>query len=470
MTWQNWAGTASADPARRYWPRSAADISAAVTASGAAGLTVRALGSGHSFTPAAATTGAALDLSGWTGIVSSDIPAGLVTVRSGTTIRELNTALDALGLAMPNLGDIDAQTIAGAISTGTHGTGVRIGGLATFVEALELVLADGSVVTCSAATRPDLFAAARVSLGAFGVISTVTLRCVPAFTLAADERPMTLPEVLDRFDEFADGNDHFEFYWFPYGKNALVKRNNRVGTPTSAPGIALTPAVGAPEGGPPGGTGGGESPVRRGGMGGIVPPGRMPAWRRMWEYEVMENVAFGGLCRTGRTVPALIKPLNRLAAATLGKRSYSAPSHQVFVTPRRVRFVESEYAVPRESLLDVLSELRAGVPRLETPVMFPVEVRVAAADDVWLSTAYGRDTAYVAIHQYVGLPYKEYFRLFQSIAASVGGRPHWGKMHTLDAERFQELYPRFGDFVRVRDETDPDGRFTNPYLEQVFGR
>jgi FAD-linked oxidoreductase len=434
MTWQNWAGTASADPARRYWPRSAADISAAVTESGAAGLTVRALGSGHSFTPAAATTGAALDLSGWTGVVSSDIPAGLVTVRSGTTIRELNPALDALGLAMPNLGDIDAQTIAGAISTGTHGTGSRIGGLATFVEALELVLADGSVVACSAETRPDLFAAARVSLGAFGVISTVTLRCVPAFTLAADERPMPLPEVLDRFDEFADGNDHFEFYWFPYGKNALVKRNNRVFP------------------------------------GGIVTPGNMSALRRMWEYEVMENAAFGGLCRTGRTVPALIKPLNRLAAATLGKRSYSAPSHQVFVTPRRVRFVESEYAVPRESLLDVLSELRGGVPRLETPVMFPVEVRVAAVDDVWLSTAYGRDTAYVAIHQYVGLPYKEYFRLFESIATSVGGRPHWGKMHTLDAERFQELYPRFGDFVRVRAETDPDGRFTNPYLEQVFGR
>jgi FAD-linked oxidoreductase len=437
MTWQNWAGTASADPARRYWPRSAADIAAAVTESGEAGLTVRALGSGHSFTPAAATAGAALDLSGWTGIVSSDIPAGLVTVRSGTTIRELNTALDALGLAMPNLGDIDAQTIAGAISTGTHGTGARIGGLAAFVEALELVLADGSVLACSAATRPDLFAAARVSLGAFGVISTVTLRCVPAFTLAADERPLPLPEVLARFDEFADGNDHFEFYWFPYGQNALVKRNKRV----------------FPEG-----------------SGGIVPPGKMSRFRRFWEYEVMENVAFGGLCRTGRTVPALIKPLNRLAAGTLGKRAYSAPSHQVFVTPRRVRFVESEYAVPRESLLDVLSELRAGVPRLETSVMFPVEVRVAAADDIWLSTAYGRDTAYVAIHQYAGLPYKEYFRLFQSIATCVGGRPHWGKMHTLDAERFRELYPRFEDFVRLRDETDPDGRFTNPYLEQVFGR
>jgi FAD-linked oxidoreductase len=431
MTWQNWAGTASADPVRRAWPRSAEEIANAITAAGNDGLTVRALGSGHSFTPAAATSGIALDLSGWAGVIGADLDSGLVTVRSGTTIRDLNAALDALGLAMANLGDIDAQTVSGAISTGTHGTGAGLGGIATQVTGLQLVLGDGSVVSCSADERPDLFNAARVSVGALGVLSTVTLQCVPAFRLAADERPMPLAEVLDRFGEFAAGNDHFEFYWFPYGKNALVKRNNRL----------------------VGGDG----------------PSAMPGWRRFLEYEVMENAAFGALCRTGRAVPATIKPLNRLAAATLSKRTYSAPSHEVFVTPRRVRFVESEYAVPRESLLDVLAELRDGVARLADPVMFPVEVRVAAADDVWLSTAYGRDSAYVAIHQYVGLPYADYFRLFESIATSVGGRPHWGKMHTRDAAYLGQAYPRFADFLRVRDETDPGRRFANPYLTQVFG-
>ncbi len=436
MTWQNWAGTASADPARRYSPRTAEAIAGAIREAARAGLTVRALGSGHSFTPAAATSGAALDLSLWTGVVSADAESGLVTVRSGTTLRSLNAALDVLGLAMANLGDIDVQTISGAISTGTHGTGARLGGLATQVTALDLVLADGSVVSCSAGQRPDLFAAARVSLGALGVISAVTLRCVPAFSLAADERPMPLEEVAARFAEFAADNDHFEFFWFPYGKNALVKRNNRV---TVAEGRAK-PA-----------------------------PRPMPEWRRFWEYEVMENAAFGALCRTGRAVPRLIKPLNRLAAATLSERSYSAPSHRVFVTSRRVRFVESEYAVPRESVLDLLAELRRGVPRLADPVMFPVEVRVAAADDIWLSTAHGRDTAYVAIHQYTGLPYREYFRLFESIAAAAGGRPHWGKTHTQDAGRLAARYPRFADFLRVRDETDPERRFANPYLEQVFG-
>ena len=431
MTWQNWAGTASADPVRRAWPRSTEEIANAITAAATDGLTVRALGSGHSFTPAAVTSGVALDLSGWAGVVAADLDSGFITVRSGTTIRDLNAALDTLGLAMANLGDIDAQTVSGAISTGTHGTGASLGGIATQVTGLELVLGDGSVVSCSANERPDLFNAARVSVGALGVLSTVTLQCVPAFRLAADERPMPIDEVLGRFGEFAAANDHFEFYWFPYGKNALVKRNNRL----------------------------------IGGDG----PSAMPSWRRFLEYEVMENAAFGALCRTGRAVPATIKPLNRLAAATLSKRTYSARSHEVFVTPRRVRFVESEYAVPRESLLDVLAELRAGVARLAHPVMFPVEVRVAAADDIWLSTAHGRESAYVAIHQYVGLPYTDYFKLFESITTSVGGRPHWGKMHTRDAAYLGQVYSRFADFLRVRDETDPGRRFANPYLTQVFG-
>jgi L-gulono-1,4-lactone dehydrogenase len=407
-----------------------------VKAAAAAGLTVRALGSGHSFTPIGVCHGAVLDLSAWTGVVSSDVESGVVTVRSGTTIRALNVALDSLGLAMANLGDIDAQTITGALATGTHGTGAGLGGLATQVLGFELVLADGSVVSCSAAERPDLFMAARVGLGALGVVTTVTLQCGPAFSLAADERPVPLAEVLESFDSLAAENDHFEFYWFPYGRKALVKRNNR---------------------------------ITDGDRGSVEVPPPMPPWRRFYEFELMENAAFGALCRAGRAMPRLIPTLNRFSSAALSQRSYTAASHQVFVTPRRVRFVESEYAVPRESVLDVLGELRSAVPLLSSPVMFPVEVRVAAADDIWLSTAYDRASAYIAIHQYVGLPYQEYFDTFESIVASVGGRPHWGKMHSLDAERLRELYPRFEDFRRVRAEVDPEGRFANPYLTRVLG-
>jgi len=432
--WRNWAGTAAARPARWTRPRSEAEIAAAVKDAAAAGLPVRPLGSGHSFTPIAATSGVALDLSGWTGVIAADTRSGLVTVRSGTSLRALNAELGAFGLAMANLGDIDAQTLAGALSTGTHGTGTHLGGLATQIEALELVLAGGTVAACSATVQPDLFAAARVGLGALGVISTVTLRCVPAFTLVADERPMPVQEVLERFDELAGANDHFEFYWFPYGRQALVKRNNRR----------------TPDGGPD-------------------EPGPLPGWRRFWEFEVMENAAFGTLCRLGRARPALIPALNRLSSSALSARRYADASHRVFVTPRRVRFTESEYAVPRESVRQVLTELRRAVPTLADPVMFPVEIRVAAADDIWLSTASGRDSAYIAIHQYAGLPYREWFGRFEDIVAEVDGRPHWGKMHSLDAARLRPLYPHFDDFRRIRAQVDPEGRFGNAYLNKVLG-
>jgi len=448
-------------PARWCQPRTEAEISAAVKDAAADGLPVRPLGSGHSFTSAAATAGVALDLSRWSGITAADTQTGLVTVRAGTTLRTLNAELGGLGLAMANLGDIDAQTLAGALSTGTHGTGARLGGLATQVEALDLVLADGSLVTCSAASRPELFAA-RVGLGALGVITSVTLRCVPSFTLAADERPVPVDEVLEQFDSLAAANDHFEFYWFPYGRQALVKRNNRL-----SPGDRDPKAPGSP-GSPAGPVAAPMPGWRRGRPAGPV-VAAMPGWRRFWEFEVMENAAFGTLCRLGRARPSLIPVLNRFSSAALSSRSYADVSHRVFVTPRRVRFVESEYAVPRESLLHVLGELRRQVPRLDDPVMFPVEVRVASADDIWLSTAYGRDTAYVAIHQYTGLPYRSYFDLFESIVASVAGRPHWGKMHTLGTERLRALYPRYDEFRRVRAEVDPEARFGNAYLTQVLG-
>jgi FAD-linked oxidoreductase len=429
--WTNWAGTASAEPQRVHTPRDVDEIARAVTGAAVDGRRVRARGSGHSFTPIAVADSDAIDLSHWTGITSADAETGLVTVRSGTTLRALNTELDRLGLALANLGDIDAQTIAGAVSTGTHGTGARLGGLATQIAALDLVLADGSVVTCSPQLRPDLFAAARVGLGALGIIATVTLRCETSFALSARERPEPIEEVLDGFDRSAEENDHFEFYWFPYGHHALVKRNNRLEAGTEP-----------------------------------RPLGRV---RRFLEYEVTENLAFGAVCRLGRAVPGLVRPLGRLSSNLLSVREYSDLSHRVFVTRRGVRFVESEFAVPRDTVHTVLHELRALLPRLRNPVMFPVEVRVAAADDIWLSTAYGRDSAYIAIHQFLGMPYREYFAAFASIAGAVGGRPHWGKLHDLDAAALRLRYPRFDDFLRVRKEVDPDGVFTNAYVDRVLG-
>jgi FAD-linked oxidoreductase len=429
--WRNWAGTATANPARLVRPADPGEIADAVKDAERDGLAVRAVGAGHSFTSVAATDGVAIDLSRWTGIAAADQQTGLVTVRAGTTLRELNADLDELGLAMTNLGDIDAQTIAGAVSTGTHGTGARFGGIATQIAALELVLADGSLVSCSPTERPELFEAARIGLGALGVLSTVTLRCEPAFVLAADERPEPIDALLEQFDHLADTHDHVEFHWFPYGRKALVKRNDR--QPAGTVAAPLSPL------------------------------------RHYLEYELLENVSLAGMSRLGRAVPRLVRPLHRTVDAVLSARTYSDCSHRVFVSTRNVRFVESEYALPRHALVDVLGELRREIPRLADPVMFPLEVRVAAADDVWLSTAYGRDSAYIAIHQYLGMPYRQFFDLFESITANVGGRPHWGKLHSRDAEALAKLYPRFGDFRDVREAVDPTGRFTNPYTARVIG-
>lgn len=425
--WENWARTVTAYPARVLRPRSTEQLSAMVREVAESGQTLRAWGSGHSFTAAAATDGCALDLSDLRGLSDVDLQQKRVTARAGTTLRELNSTLHVLGLALENLGDIDAQTIAGAISTGTHGTGARLGGLATQVVELEIVHPDGRVVRCSAEHERELFDAARVSLGALGVISSVTLQCVPRFVLAADERPEPLEGVLAAMQEEAQMHDHFEFYMFPYGRKALVKRNNR--------------SAADPE------------PLSRA--------------AEFLSYEVVENWAFEAICRLGRTIPASVKPAARLADAVLSPRTYRDWSFKVFATPRRVRMVESEYAVPRAALAEVLTALRGVYARLDDPVAFPVEVRFAAGDDIWLSPAYRRDTAYVAVHQFIGMPYETYFREFEAIARSVGGRPHWGKMHTLRSGDFRALYPRFGDFLRLRQQIDPDRVFGNGYIDQV---
>ncbi|GAA1761809.1 D-arabinono-1,4-lactone oxidase [Luedemannella helvata] len=428
-TWRNWAGNVRADAVAVGYPASAAEVAAAVTGAVAAGRAVKAVGSGHSFTSAAATDGVRLELGRLSGVIAADADAGTVTVRAGTTLRQLNAALAALGLALPNLGDIDAQTIAGALATGTHGTGAAYGCLSTFVEALELVTADGAILRCSATEHPDVFAAARVGVGAVGVVTEVTLRCVPAFILRARERPTALADVLAGLDEWVGANDHFEFYWFPYTERTQTKVNNRV--PTS------------------------DAPL--------------PGWRRWFDDDLLANRVFAGMCRLGRALPGTVPAINAMSARALSPREYTASSHEVFVTARRVRFVEMEYGIPRAALPEAFAALRRVIDRLPYRVVFPVEVRFTAADDIWLSHGYGRDNAYLAIHQYVGMPYEEYFREFEQVCAPLGGRPHWGKMHFRDAATLRTAYPRFDDFLAVRDRLDPGRVFANSYTGRVFG-
>ncbi|MFC4148866.1 D-arabinono-1,4-lactone oxidase [Micromonospora mangrovi] len=429
VEWSNWAGNQRSTATAILRPRTTGDVVAAVRAAAAAGRTLRAVGSGHSFTDTAVTDGHRLELADLHTDVTVDTARRLVTVPAGLPLHALNDLLARHGLALPNLGDIDAQTIAGAISTGTHGTGAKLGCLSTFVVGLTLVTGTGEVLHCSADAHPDVFAAARVGLGAVGVLVEVTLRCVDAFVLRAHERPAPLDTVLGDLPALVAGHDHVEFYWFPYTSRVQVKTNDRV------------PADDRP----------------------------LPRWRGWLDDEFLANTVFAGACRLGRAVPALAPGISAVSARALTERSYTGRSDRVFCTPRRVRFVEMEYALPRAVLPTALEELRRIVDGLPFKVLFPVEVRFTAADDIWLSHGYGRDSAYVAIHQYVGMPYEPYFRAFEEAATELGGRPHWGKLHYRDAASLAPAYPRFADFRAVRDRLDPDRLFTNPYLRRVVG-
>lgn len=411
-------------------PSSTEGVASAVRRAAEEGLRVRMVGSGHSFTDAAVTDGLLLAPTGLARLRGVDAAAGTVTVEAGMPLCDLNEALQARGLALANMGDIAVQTAAGAIQTGTHGTGRDSGGLADQVSAMELVLADGSVVQCSPERESALFEAARVGLGAFGVVTALTLRVRPAFLLRAREEPMGLEEVLEGLPELRVGNEHFEFFWFPHTGRTNTKRNNRAKGPAEP-----------------------LSPLR--------------AWL---DDDFLSNTVFEAANRLGRRMPAVIPAINQVSARALSARTYTDASHRVFASTRRVRFVETEYAVPARDLPEVLREIRGIVDSGRHRIGFPIEVRFAPADRVWLSTAYGRDTAYIAAHVYRGMPHADYFRELEAVFTAAQGRPHWGKLHARGREDFDTLYPRFADAMEVRDRVDPDRRFANAYLDTVLGR
>ncbi|MFC9287886.1 D-arabinono-1,4-lactone oxidase [Streptomyces sp. NPDC057052] len=429
-TWRNWGGNVVSRPAREVTPASVDELAEAVRRAAEDGLTVKAVGTGHSFTSIAATDGVLIRPHLLTGIRDIDREAMTVTVEAGTPLKRLNLALAREGLSLTNMGDIMEQTVSGATSTGTHGTGRESASIAAQIRGLELVTADGSVLTCSEKENPDVFAAARIGLGALGVITAITFAVEPLFLLTAREEPMPFDKVLADFDELWAENEHFEFYWFPHTGNTSTKRNNRSAGP------------------------------RR-------PVGRLAGW---FEDEFLSNGVFQAAQWVGRAVPATVPAIAQVSSRALSARGYTDIPYKVFTSPRRVRFVEMEYAVPREAVTGTLRELRAMIERSPLRISFPVEVRTAPADDITLSTASGRDSAYVAVHMAKGAPYRGYFTAAERIFTAHEGRPHWGKIHTRDAEYFAGLYPRFGEFTALRDRLDPDRRFQNDYLRRVLGQ
>ncbi len=426
--WCNWAGDQSCRPALIETPASIEEIAAAVLRARERGLRVRVAGSGHSFGDIVLTDGLLLKLDSMNRVLDVDRSSGLVRVQAGITIHELNQRVAEHGLALENLGDVDAQTLAGAIATATHGTGARLRNLSSQVHDLTLVLADGSTLRCAADADTDVWRAARVSLGALGAIAEVTLRCVPAFTLRGTDAPRPLAEALDDFEDLALANDHFEFFVFPHADTALTRTNNRT-----------------------------DEPPR--------PRSRARAYA---EDVLLTNHAFGLFCRLGRRFPGRIPEINRLVTRLAGTSTRVDRSDAIFVSPRLVRFTEMEYALPREATPEAVRRVMALVPELGFAVPFPIEVRTVAGDDALLSPASGRDSGYVAVHMFEGMPHEPYFRAVEQIMDELGGRPHWGKRHNQTFETLRHRYPDWAIYQSVRERLDPHGLFSNPYTDRVL--
>jgi FAD-linked oxidoreductase len=388
---------------------------------------VRVVGSGHSFTPLVQTDDVLMSLDGVQGIESIDKERGTATVLGGTWLRSLGNALLEQGLAQENLGDIDEQSIAGAISTGTHGTGIRFGSIATQVEGLTLVTAAGELLECSPEQNPDVFKAAQVSLGALGVIAKVTLRVVPAQRLHYVSHRERLDNCLANLERYKQENSHFEFFWFPYSDWVQAKFLNET-----------------------------EAQANAGGF-----------WSN-FNQVVLENGLFGLLSECSRLMPGTAKTISQISASGITSVDEVDYSHRVYATPRAVRFQEMEYNIPAALAPNVLREIQNCINRKQFAVNFPVECRFVHSDDIWLSPAYERESCYLAVHMYKGMPFQSYFQNIEAIFRRYQGRPHWGKMHTRTAEELAQLYPHWHDFRRVRATLDPHGIFLNEYLRKLF--
>ncbi len=428
-TWTNWAGLATAHPTAERRPHDADEVVAAVREARERGLRVKMHGTGHSFTDIAVTDGVMLHPDSLSGITAVDRGAGTVTVLAGTPLHVVNEGLVRLGLSLHNMGDVQEQTVAGAISTGTHGTGGTKASLSHQVRALELVDGTGRLRTLSPDSDPGLFEVARVGLGALGVLTSVTLEVEELYTLAAREWPTTWDEVVDGFEELALAHDHVEVYWWPHTDRLLAKANDRT---TEAP----------------------------------EPLSRARAW---WDDRFLANTVFGAAQRLGNLRPGLVRPLNRISARALVERRYRDVPHRVFTSPRTVRFREMEYALPRDAGMAALAEVRRVLERGDLRVGFPVEVRHAPADDVPLSPAHGRDTVYLAFHVNAATDHTAYFGAVEEVALAHDGRPHWGKLHTRTAADLAPSYARWDDVLAAREALDPDRVFGNAYLTRVLG-
>jgi L-gulonolactone oxidase len=422
--WANWTGDQRCAPAAIESPRDEGELAAVVRAAREAGRSVRVVGAGHSFSDLVPTDGVLVRLGAFDRVV--DVSGDRARVQAGITLNALGPALAEHGLGLENQGDIDAQTLAGALSTATHGTGARFANLSANVLGMRLVDGRGELVEL---TDPQDLRAARVSLGALGAITEVTLRCVPLYGLDRVDEPRPIPDVMGELDALVAAHDHFELFAFPHTQTTMVRRTQRVGAD-----VAPT-----------------------------------PAWKAKFQEEVLENAVLGTFSRIGRRVPRAVPSLNRLLMRLASRTERRDLAYKVYASHRGVHFTEMEYALPREAGREALERVLAVVAERRIATSFPFEMRFVAPDDALLSPAHERPTCYIAVHQYRGMPFEELFTTAEQIFDGYGGRPHWGKRHTQTAETLAPRYPGWAAFARARDRLDPDRVFANAGVRRVLG-
>ncbi|HKP56899.1 MAG TPA: D-arabinono-1,4-lactone oxidase [Polyangiales bacterium] len=414
--WRNWSGSVRTHPERVVRPRGMHEVRDAVRQA----RKIRVVGAGHSFAPLCDTRDTLLDLSDLPGTLELSATGDSAWAPANWTLERVTTALWSAGFSLSNQGDIDSQSIAGALATGTHGTGGQLQCLSALAREFQMVLADGSLIECSRASRPQLFEAQRLSLGLLGVVVRVRLDIMPAYGLEERVRSVAWNEIVETYDQLAAEKRHAEFWAFPYSEQVILK--------TLHPTAAFEPLEPTEEG----------------------------------------ETIFRFICETTARFPQTAAALQQMLTSIVPTRTRSGPARAIFPTKRTVRFEEMEYEVPRAAGLAALQEALRWIRRRNLPVPVPLEYRCTAGDDIWLSPFNKGPVANISAHQYIKLPWESLFKDLESIFRAHGGRPHWGKRHSLTAADVFELYPKATDFCAVRAEVDPEDKFVNPYLSELF--
>ncbi len=426
MEWKNWSGNVVANPTEVHTPRSEQEVVTLVNRIIKEGKKVRVVGSGHSFSKVAASNQVLVSLDEMQGLIEYDKELKTATIWGGTKLKQLGELLFEIGLAQENLGDIDVQSVAGAISTGTHGTGSELQSLSNQILGLTLVNGKGELLTITGADT-DLLNAAKLSLGTIGIITRVKLQLTSAYKLEETTKKESFEDCMNQMDTYIRENRNFEFFWFPHTELVQTKFLNES-----------------------------DKPLKQKG-----------AVKKLGD-RIVENWLFRLMSTWVKWFPICAKSLSKVSAWGISNGNYIDWSHKIYATPREVKFNEMEYNVPIEHCKDVLLELKEMISTQNILVHFPVECRFVKADELMISPAYKRDAAYIAVHQYKGMAFRNYFSKAEAIFRKYNGRPHWGKINFLTKECVQRTYPRWQDFKTIRDYHDPNRIFLNEYLEKIF--